>query len=196
LRRGGGDSGERASRRRTSRGCFNVGDAWSTSMRQVLETLLSALRSFRNRKFFLATTVLLLSSALTVTNVMFTLVDAVLLRSLPYRNPERLVHLTSIRQDRDDGPFSLPDFRDIRDRTRSLEQIAAFTRWSATWSDSTPADRLTGVRTTSNLFQMLGVTAERGRLLEANDDSQADNRIVVITYALWKDRLADDPNPV
>jgi predicted permease len=156
-----------------------------------METLRSAIRSFRNRKMFALVTVLLLSLALAATNIMFTLIDAVLLRPLPFTESQRLAWLTSVRPDRDDGPFSMPDFRDLRDRNQTAE-LAAVSRWSAILSGSGPADRLQGVRATANLFQLLGVRPEAGRLLVPADDEEADRRVVVITNALWRTRFGGD----
>lgn len=153
------------------------------------ETIRSAVRSFRRRKLFALTAVVILSFALAATNVMFTLVDSVLLRPLPFASPERLVWLGSVRPDRNDAPFSLPDYRDLRDRNQTVAQVGAVARWGAILSGSGPADRLQGVQLTSNIFQLLGVHAEAGRLLLPEDDEQPDNRIIVISDALWRTRF-------
>src|SRR5215813_14210795 len=110
-------------------------------MPTAIENVRSALRSYRRRKYFMLATILLLSFALAATNVMFTLIDSVLVRPLPFNDPHRLEWITSVRPDRDDAPFSVPDYRDLRDRSnRSLEELAALGRWSVVVTDSGTAD--------------------------------------------------------
>src|SRR5215813_4694 len=95
-------------------------------MPTAIENVRSALRSYRRRKYFMLATILLLSFALAATNVMFTLIDSVLVRPLPFNDPHRLEWITSVRPDRDDAPFSVPDYRaSPGERRRSLAEPTA-----------------------------------------------------------------------
>jgi hypothetical protein len=162
---------------------------------EIVASIRSATRSYRRRKRFVFSTILLLSFSVAATDIMFTLIHAVLLRPLPFSEPQRLAWLTSVRPDRDDAPFSLPDYRDLRNRGRTIEDLAAIARWSVILSGSGPAERLEGVRVSSNLFGILGIRAATGRVLIPADD-EPDSRTLVISYSLWQTRFAANGNVV
>src|SRR5947209_5184888 len=96
--------------------------------------------------------------ALTVgaTTAIFSVVYAVLLRQLPYRNVERVVWICSDQLGRDRTPFNVPDFVEYRDSTRTLSGFAGFFGYSANLSDDAAAERVQGVRATGNLFDVMG----------------------------------------
>jgi putative ABC transport system permease protein len=114
----------------------------------------------------------------------FSVVDAVLLRALPYRDPDGLVWISSVRPTRADAPFSLPEFIDYRAQSRSAD-IAAYSPWSAAMSTSGAARRLQGMRISANAFDVLGVSASAGRLLRPHDDLADAPRVVVLAHGFW-----------
>jgi putative ABC transport system permease protein len=119
----------------------------------------------------------------------FSLVNAVLLRPLSFKNPDRLVWIWSSRTDRDRSTFSLPDFLDYRAQNRTLEQISAFTAWSANLVNAGEPERVFGVRSSANVFQMLGVDAGIGRTLIEEDDDPSNPRVVVLSHGFWTRRF-------
>ena len=101
--------------------------------------------------------------ALTVgaTTAIFSVVDGVLLRQLPYRNPERVFWIWSDQPGRDRTPFNVPDFIDYRDATRTLSGFAGFFSYSANLSDEAAAERVQGIRATGNFFEVVGASSGR-----------------------------------
>src|SRR5215210_1970901 len=109
--------------------------------------------------------VLTLALGIGATTAIFTMVNSVLLRQLPFKNPERLVWVWSVRAESDARPFTLPEFIDYRDQNRTLEGLAAFTTWSANLTDEGDAERIQGTRVSAHFFRLLGVEPVAGRTL-------------------------------
>jgi putative ABC transport system permease protein len=125
------------------------------------------------------------------TTGMFSIVDAVLLRRIPYAAPERLVWIASVRPDRADAPFSLPEFMQFHERAHGVD-VGAFANWSAALATDGVAQRLQGMRMSGHGFEILGVPAAAGRLLRASDDSAGADRVVVLSDAFWRRRFNGD----
>jgi predicted permease len=130
------------------------------------------------------------------TTAIFSLVNAVILRPLPFRDPERLVWVSSRRLEPGNRPFSLPDFLDFRDQNRTLAGIAAFANWSANLTGDGEPERLQGLRLSANAFQLLGVGATVGRALQPDDDSPGREHVVVLSHSLWQRRFGGDVHVV
>lgn len=126
----------------------------------------------------------------------FSVVNAVLLRQLPFKDPERLVWIWSTRTDRDKATFSIPDYLDYREQNRSLDSMVAFVDWSANLTDRGDPERLQGVRISADVFQMLGAKSVRGRTLLPDDDNSSSERVVVLSYGLWQRRFGSDSSIV
>jgi predicted permease len=120
----------------------------------------------------------------------FSAVNAVLLRALPFHDPQRLVWVTSVRADNPAAPFSLPEFMDYRSRTRTLSGLAAYAYWRANFKGSDRNEGLQGARVSANIFDVLGVTPAAGRLLNDSDDRPEAPKVVVLSYQLWQRRFS------
>jgi predicted permease len=136
----------------------------------------------------------ILTLALTIgaTVAMFTVVHAVLLRQLPFKDPDRLVWVWSRQTGRDKAPFNVPDFIDLRDRNGTLDGLAGIAAWSVNLLQGGDAERIQGVRVSANLFALLGVDAAMGRTLVPDDDRPGASRVVVLTDGLWRRRFGGD----
>jgi predicted permease len=150
------------------------------------------LRTLLKRPAFFAAAVFTLALGIGANTALFSVVNAVLLRQLPFAYADRTVWITSVRPDRSDAPFSLPDFVDYRDHTYSLDSISAVGSWSGNLTGRGDAERLNGMRVSANLFETLGVNAAVGRTLEPEDDDPGAPRVVVMTYGLWQRRFGGD----
>jgi predicted permease len=128
--------------------------------------------------------------ALTIgaTAAVLAVVDTVLFRSLPFASPDRLAWIASVRSDNPSAPFTLPEFMDYRDRTRTLSGLAAYANWSASFARDGETERLQGARMSANAFEVLGVTPAAGRLLADSDDRPDAPKVVVISHRLWQRR--------
>ncbi len=142
---------------------------------------------------FAVVAALTLALGIGANTALFSLVNAVLLRQLPFEQPERLVWIWVRVTDRDRGVFSIPDFIDYRDQNQTLEQMTAFTIWGTNLTDQGDPERLQGMRISANAFETLGVEAAFGRTLLPEDDKLGSPRVVVLSYGLWQRRFGADP---
>ena len=126
---------------------------------------------------------------------MFSLVHAVLLRAMPFADPDRLVWMYNARSERDRAPFSIADLEDYQRDGTSLDGLAAFTNWTANLTGAGDAERLEGTRVSGDFFQVLGTSATLGRVLAA-EDAASDAKVAVLTSRLWKARFNGDPTLV
>ena len=155
-----------------------------------------ALRQFRRQPGFALAVVLTLALAIGANVVVFSVINAVLFRALPFQDPERLIWITSVRPDNPIAPFSLPEFMDYRSQTRTLSGVAAYAYWRANFSGTDVNEGLQGARVSANIFDLLGVKPAAGRLLKDTDDRPETPRVVVLSYPLWQRRFSGAPGVV
>ena len=156
-----------------------------------------ALRALRQKPGFAALTLSTLALGIGATTVMFTLVDNVLLKPLPYPEPDRLVGVTSRTEN---SRFSLeylanPDFRDCRDRSRSLD-LAGWVYNSATLSAPGEAEYEQHFEVSYNLFSVLGVRLLHGRAFLPEEDKPGGAPVAILGHSLWQRHFGGDPGVV
>ena len=135
---------------------------------------------------------LILATGIGASTVMYTLVQSVLLRELPFQDPERLVWMYNARTERDRAPLSVPDLEDYRREASSLAGLAVFTNWTTNLTGVGTPERLDGVRVSGNFFELLGTSAALGRTLQPDDETR-ERRVAVLTHGLWQRRFGGDP---
>src|SRR5258706_4143714 len=135
-----------------------------------------ALRMLRKSPLFAGAAIFSMALAIGANTAVFSLVNAVLVRQLPFKDPQRLLWIWSTRTDRDKANFCLPDLIDFLEQNRTMDQMAAFVGWGANRTGDGPAERLAGVRVSANGFEMLGARPALGRLLGADDDQPSRGR--------------------
>jgi putative ABC transport system permease protein len=160
-----------------------------------LGALAPVVRSARRRPGFFAFAVASLGLGIGASTAVYAVVQAVLLRALPFREPERLVWMYNQRTERDRAPLSLPDLADYERENRTLEALAPFTNWTTNLTGVELAERLEGVRVDGRFFGVLGAPALLGRTI-APDDALAAARVAVLTHGLWLRRFGADPRIV
>src|SRR5450755_355505 len=151
-----------------------------------------ALRTLRRNPGFFAGSVLLLALGISANTVVFSVVEAAMLRPLPYRDPGRLVMLfkTVPTKHLEWDWTSLPTIRDWQ-RNRSFEEIAFVLRPEGSRVTLTGGDapeNLQGSKVSGNLFAVLGVPALLGRAISSRDEERRENE-VVLSYRLWQQRF-------
>ena len=172
-------------------------------MQTVLQDLRYTLRQFRRSPGFTLMAVLTLALGIGATTAVFSLVDAVLLHPLPFAQPERLVALNTLEQQRaSSGPAdvpadtSYPNFFDWRDRARSFQNMASYQGGSFTLSlANVPARRIDGMTVSSDFFRVLGIDPALGRSFMRSEE-QAGGRSVVISHSLWQTAFNASPSVV
>jgi len=163
---------------------------------ELLQDLRYSVRVLRRQPGFTLTVVITLALGIGANTAIFSVVNVVLLRELPLKNPEEVMWVWSTRTDRDKAPFTLPDFLDYRDQNQSVEQIAAFCNVGLNLTGSEKTERLQAMRVSANLFDLLGVDASAGRLFVQEDDEPARSRVAVLSYESWQKRFGGDPQVV
>ena len=161
-------------------------------MNQLWREICRSVRILLRRPGFTSVCVLTLALGIGANTAIFSAVNAILLRQLPFRHASHIVWITGVRPVRSDAPFSLPDFLDYRDHIGSFESLSAVGSWSGNLTGQGDTEQLNGVRVSANLFETLGVTAVLGRTLEPEDDQPGSPQVVVMSYALWQRRFAAD----
>ena len=157
-----------------------------------------ALRRLRKSPAFTATVIVTLALGIGANSAIFSVVDAVLLRPLPYRAPEQLVTIEHVYLSLEgmEAPVSSTGFRDYRDRTRSFAAMAIETGWSPNLTGQGEPERLSGRRVSADYFRTLGVPMQLGRPLLPEEDAPGRNRVVVLSHGLWQRLFAGDPSAV
>jgi putative ABC transport system permease protein len=171
----------------------------ATQMESLLQDLRYALRSLRARPGFTAVAVLTLAVGIGLNASVFTVVDAALLRSLPYAEPERLVHLWQVQdnQDRERFPFAWQTLRDLQSAPGVFASVAGYTpSYPAAWTGRPEAEELPALLVSSNFFDVLGIRAALGRTFLPGEDELGGPRAVVLTDGFWRARLGADPDIV
>jgi len=150
------------------------------------------LRTLRKTPTFTLGAVVTVALTVAATTSMFSVVYAVLLRQLPYRNVEQVFWIWSDQPGRGQSPFNVPDFIDYRDSTQTLSGFAGFFAYSANLSDEAAAERVQGIRASGNLFDVLGAQPRIGRLLQPGDEQPGSEHVVVLAEPFWTRRFAGD----
>jgi putative ABC transport system permease protein len=151
----------------------------------------------RQRAFTIAA-VIALALGIGANTAVFSVVNAVLLRPLPYQNSDRIAMIW--------GNFLLlkieqlsakaAEYVDYRDQTQSFETVAAFHREDFVLTGGSQAERVAGARVTANLFPMLGAKAAQGRLISAEENQTGRDNVMVVSHKFWQTRLGGEPNVI
>jgi putative ABC transport system permease protein len=165
-------------------------------MDTLLQDVRYGLRTFIKKPGLTAIILLALALGIGANTAIFSVVNAVLLRPLPFQDPAQLVMVWSYNQQlmREGMPVSAADFIDWQARSESFSEMAAFHSQAFNLTDGVEPERAGGVRVSANIFSLLGVGAARGRVFTPDEDRPGNNRVVVISDGLWKRRYASDPN--
>ena len=156
-----------------------------------------ALRSLRRQPAFTAIAVITLALGIGATTAIFSVVNGVLLKPLPYRDPKQLVMLWQTMPGHDRPLVSYPNYFDWRQRQRAFEDIAVYNPFPGfTMTGQGDAEDINGSLVTGNYFQLLGVHAALGRLIAPRDDSLGATRVAVLRNGFFQSRFAGDPSVI
>ncbi len=163
---------------------------------ETVHILLHAARRLRHAPLFAVMSVLTLAIGIGASALMLSVVSTILMKPLPYGDPDRIEMLWGSYPDANPGVPEQPThgavFSIIRDHTKAFESIAAFRGVSLNLGESTAPERLDGVAATGEFFQALGVTAAMGRFFERANETPGDDHVVVLSDALWRRRFGAD----
>jgi len=137
---------------------------------------------------FTVAAVLALALGIGATTAIFSVVDAVLLRPLPYDRPDRLAVVLT----RGTGPVAPGNFLDWRRDASSFERMGAAEAWGTNLGGDGRPEHVEGVRVTSDIFPLLGVQPQLGRTFSADEDQAGRGQVVVLGHRLWQRRFGAD----
>jgi putative ABC transport system permease protein len=151
-----------------------------------------AFRAFARLPGFAAVALLILALGIAATTVMYTVIDGVLLKPLPYPEPDRLVTLHG-RSDAigESWGFSYPDFLDVQHQSRTLA-LAAWTYAGGTIGEPGEPAYVDGRQISADLFAVLNVHLARGRAFLPNEDRLGGPFVAIVSYATWQRRFGGD----
>jgi putative ABC transport system permease protein len=167
-------------------------------MDTLLQDLRYAFRTLVKSPGFAALTILCLALGIGVNSTIFSVVDTVAIRPLPFKEADRLVALETTHQVNgiQRGNASYLDVQEWKARTRSFADIATVTGRSLTLSDSEEPERFTGSTVSWNMFPMLGIQPILGRQIRAEEDAPGAAGVLLLSHGVWQRRFAADPSVI
>jgi len=170
----------------------------SLRMSHMVSDLRFALRGLRKNPGFAAAAVLTLALGIGANTAVFAVVDGVLLEPLPYPEPNRLAVLS--QTDEEDGdrdvPWSVPDLRDVAERTGELEGVAGYSWMDETLTGLGEPELVYAVGVTDGLLDVFGLRPFLGRDIRAEETLPGEARVALISHQFWTERLGADPDAV
>ncbi|HEV7796548.1 MAG TPA: ABC transporter permease, partial [Pyrinomonadaceae bacterium] len=165
-------------------------------METLLKDIRYGVRGLLKRPGFTAVAIITLALGIGANTAIFSVVNAVVLRPLPYAEPERLMTLWETMPGSDQRSVAPGNFVDWRAQNKTFLELAAtfYANFNLT-SDGEP-DRIDGATITSNLMSVLGASAQLGRTFQPDDDEHQDRSIVLLSDGLWRRRFGADQNVV
>jgi putative ABC transport system permease protein len=156
-----------------------------------------AVRAFRTHPAYASVAILTLAIGIGAATAVFSIVNAVVFRPLPYAQSDRLVWIM------DSNPPRLPEFSvapgrflEWQRRTRAFESLAAYATDTASLTGAGDPVRLRGVRITASAFPLLGISPLAGRVFTPNEDRPGADGVVMLSEATWRSRFAGNPTLV
>jgi len=142
---------------------------------------------------FSVTAIIALALGISATTAIFSVVNSVLLRSLPFERADRLV---AVWTQKPPTSMSKAELVELRNDNHSFDDVAAYSGWSFTLTGREEPAKLEGVRTTASFFSLLGIKAVLGRTFSSDEDQPGHSNVAVLTYASWQRRFAADQNVI
>jgi putative ABC transport system permease protein len=167
-------------------------------MKTFLHDLRFAFRVLRKRPLFTLTLLLILAVGIGANTAIFNLVNAMLIRPLPYTEPDRLValHEAHKRKGTDWHAVSPLNLRDWTAESRSFSEVASYQRDNLNLNSTDQPERIEGARVTADLFPMLGIDPLLGRGFTAAEETAGNDRVALLGHDLWQRRFRRDPGVV
>ena len=167
-------------------------------MGNLLQDLRYGLRMLLKNPGFTVIAVLALALGIGANTAIFSVVNAVLLRPLPFENSEQLMQVWSTNAKRGwtSAPVSYLNFADWRDQNHVFQAMAAYAEASAAFTYADVPEQLEGIGATADLFKVLGTQPILGRAFLPEDEKAGGSHVVVLGYDLWQRRFGGDPKTV
>ena len=157
----------------------------------MLQDIRYAARKLARTPAFTAIAAFTLALAIGATTAIFSVIDGVLLKPLPFREPERVVRVTNLRGG-NRMPSSTPDFLDFRAQAKSFSSLAGIDNQAMNLTGGSEPERVNAARVSATFWSLLGTAPAVGRGFAPNEDQESAGRVVVLSDGLWKRRFGGD----
>ncbi len=165
-------------------------------MDTILQDLQYSWRILRRSPWFTAVALVTLALGIGANTAIFSLVDTVLLRPLPYRQPDRLVFLTESLPKMGSGEVgvSAAEYHDYRSQSRSFSEVAAYEDEGFNLTGVNQPMRVRAAKISASAFPLLGTSPERGRTFTSQEDRFGAEKVAILSDGLWEQAYGRDPN--
>ncbi|MDX6498753.1 MAG: hypothetical protein QOG23_2013 [Blastocatellia bacterium] len=163
-------------------------------METLLKDIRYGIRSLLKRPALTAVAVITLALGIGANTAMFSVINAVLLRPLPYKEPDRLVWMNETGPEVANRSVSYPNFVDWQARNTSFEAMSPFRGWSATLMGTDQPLDLNARIVGADYFRVMGVAPLLGRSFTSEDDQPGANPITILSHGFWQSQFAGDQN--
>ena len=170
--------------------------AWHERIGDILRDVRFAFRSLAKAPVFALTAGAALALGIGANTAVFTVVSAVLLRPLPYAEPDRLVTVYNRWEGDDAAGLSPAEYFDLMERARSFETIGVYAHTSMNLVDEDAAERLPAVAATPSALRALGVETVEGRLFSDAEGEPGSDPVVLLTHDYWRTRFGASPEVI
>ena len=165
-------------------------------MHTLIQDLKFALRGLIKRPGFTLIAVMTLALGIGSSTAIFSVVDAAMIKGLPYQQPDRLYHMweRTSQKDFDQREFSYPDYQDYLQN--KVVDIAAYTGGGTILNGNGTSERVFAPLVSANFFSVLGVQPIKGRTFQTGEDKQSGPQLAVVTYPFWQSHFGGTENVV
>src|SRR5215208_6887929 len=165
-------------------------------MQTLMQDLRYAARMLIKRPGITLIAIITLGLAIGASTAIFSVVSAVLLKPLPYKDPQQLVWVWEVLSGRGQTQFSPAEFLDYQAQNQVFTAMTAYRQMAFTLTGQGEPEQLNGLIVTDNFFSLLGVAPERGRSFQPDDGRAGAPRVAVISHDFWQTRFGGDVNLV
>src|SRR5215469_2083307 len=170
-------------------------DGWENLLESFFADLRFGLHMLPRNPGFTAVAVVTLALGMGGTTTLFSVVNSVLLRPLPYQNSRRLLRIEETHPRSSSIAVTYATFLDLQRQARTIENASAYREWIFNVTGRAEPAQISGALVSGNFFASLGGTPMLGRTILPEDDQPgANNQVVILGYALWRSRFGADPN--
>jgi predicted permease len=165
-------------------------------MKTLIENVRYGIRVLRKSPGFATVSILTLALGIGACTALFSVIDTVLLRALPYHSPEQLVTVTETLpgMGTDEIGVAAGEYQDYRSQNRSFSEVAAYESDGFNLTGMGQPLRINAAKMSASAFPLLGVSPVLGRTFTEDEDRIGSNKVVVLSYGLWRRSYSADPN--
>ena len=161
-------------------------------MQNLWQDLRYALRLLAKKPGFTLIAFATLALGIGANTAIFSVINSVLLRPLPYKDPAQLVSVWEVQANQDHSNFSPAEFLDYQTQNQSFSDMAAYRLTNVTLTGAGEPEQLGGLIVSANFFSLLGVEPERGRIFQVDDGRSGAPRVAMLSHRYWQNRFNSD----